>query len=173
MASGPDTKEPLQRDAPTAIGRRSMAPIPWAPALFLASIVAGWLLQRWWPLGWPGLNDTAAKAIGWGFVIGGFGLAIWALVTMLRTSATNPTHARAGILVTSGPYRRFRNPMYLGYALVLLGLADMAQNIWIAIMTPVFAAAVTWLAILPEERDLEERFGEAYRDYKTRSRRWW
>lgn len=145
---------------------------PWPPVLFLMAVLAGWWLQRLWPLEWPGTNDAAAKAIGWFFIAGGFGIAIWALVTMLRSSAEFRPHAEATVLVTSGPFRRFRNPMYLGYAMILLGLADSAQNIWIAIMTPLFAAAVTWLAILPEERHLEAKFGDAYREYKARSRRW-
>jgi protein-S-isoprenylcysteine O-methyltransferase Ste14 len=97
---------------------------------------------------------------------------VWALVTMLRQSAEFRPHAPATVLITNGPYRRFRNPMYLGYALVLLGLADGAQNVWIVITTAAFVLAVTWLAILPEERHLEARFGPAYRAYKERSRRW-
>lgn len=145
---------------------------PWPPVLFLCAILAGWQLQRHWPLEWPGMNDTAAKMIGWGFIAAGFGLAGWALATMLRQSAEFRPHAPAKVLVTDGPFRRFRNPMYLGYALIILGLADAAQNLWIAIMTPVFAVAVTALAILPEERHLEAKFGDAYRTYKAGSRRW-
>jgi protein-S-isoprenylcysteine O-methyltransferase Ste14 len=60
----------------------------------------------------------------------------------------------------------------MGEVLVLLGLAQAAGNIWMAIMAPVFAAAVLVLAILPEERHLEARFGDAYLDYKARTRRW-
>ena len=56
--------------------------------------------------------------------------------------------------------------------MILLGLAELSHNIWLAILAPVFAVAVTWLAILPEERHLETRFGDAYRAYKARSRRW-
>lgn len=145
---------------------------PWPPVLFLAAAVTGWLVQRAWPLPWPGLDDAPARFIGRGFVVCGFGIAIWALATMVRSSAEFRPHAEATVLVTSGPFRRFRNPMYLGYALILLGLADAAQNIWIALLTPVFAGAVTWLAILPEERHLEAKFGEAYRTYKATSRRW-
>lgn len=157
---------------PTDPGASPPSHFPWPPVLFLLAVLAGWWLQRVWPLAWPGMNDAPAKVIGWAFIVGGFGIAIWALVTMLRSSAEFRPHAQATVLVTSGPFRRFRNPMYLGYAFVLLGLADSAQNLWIVIMTPVFAAAVTWLAILPEERHLEARFGDAYREYKARSRRW-
>lgn len=145
---------------------------PWPPVLFLVSFLLGWGANRYWPLPWPGLNDVPAKVIVIAFTVAGFGIAIWALATMLRGRAQIRPHAEATVLVTEGPFRRFRNPMYLGYALILLGAADNTQNLWLAIMTPVFMALVTWLAILPEERHLEAKFGEAYRQYKATSRRW-
>ncbi len=153
-------------------GGPNVSEFPWPPVLFLASVLAAWLMQRLLPLRWPGLNDVPAKLIGWSFFALGFGLATWALVTMLRGRAEIRPHAEATVLVTEGPFRRFRNPMYVGYALILLGLADTAQNLWMAILVPVFVGAVTWLAILPEERHLEGKFGDAYRTYKTTSRRW-
>lgn len=146
---------------------------PWPPVLFLASVVAAWALQRYvYHLPWPGLNDASAKLVGWGFFVLGFGIAAWALVTMLRGRAEIRPHAEATVLITEGPFRRFRNPMYVGYALILLGLADTTQNVWMAIMMPVFASLITWLAILPEERHLEAKFGDAYRAYKATSKRW-
>ena len=165
---GPLAEPPADADGTSA----RPSHFPWPPVLFLGAVVAGWLLQRTWPLAWPGLDDLPARLVGWGFVGGGFGLAGWALLTMLRDSAEFRPHAEATVLVTSGPFRHLRNPMYLGYALILLGISDTAQNVWITIMTPVFAAAVTWLAILPEERHLEAKFGDAYREYKESSRRW-
>jgi protein-S-isoprenylcysteine O-methyltransferase Ste14 len=60
----------------------------------------------------------------------------------------------------------------MGHVLILLGLAQLTHNVWFAILAPVYALAVFWLAILPEERHLEERFGDTYRDYKERTRRW-
>lgn len=146
--------------------------LPWPPVLFLAAVVAGWVIGRVWPLAWPGLNDVPAKSIGFGFIILGFGIAGWALATMLRGRAQIRPDREATVLITEGPFRRFRNPMYVGYTLLLLGLSDSMQNVWIAIMAPLFVAGVTWLAILPEERHLEEKFGDAYRQYKATSRRW-
>jgi protein-S-isoprenylcysteine O-methyltransferase Ste14 len=48
----------------------------------------------------------------------------------------------------------------------------MTKNIWFAILALLYAALVTWLAILPEERHLEAKFGDAYRAYKATTRRW-
>jgi len=81
-------------------------------------------------------------------------------------------HRGSDALVTSGPFARFRNPIYLGDTMVLLGLAELTKNVWLVAGAAGFVALVTWLAILPEERHLEARFGEAYRAYKAGSRRW-
>ena len=51
------------------------------------------------------------------------------------------------------------------------GVAELMRNIWLVLLTPVFGILVTWLAIIPEERHLEARFGDAYRAYKERTRR--
>ncbi len=145
---------------------------PWPPVLFLAAAVAAWGLNRLWPLTWPGLNDVPAKLIGLGFILAGFAIAGWALITMLRGRAQIRPDKEATVLITHGPFRRFRNPMYVGYALILLGMSDNSQNLWLAILTPLFVIGVTWLAILPEERHLEAKFGDTYREYKATSRRW-
>ena len=81
-------------------------------------------------------------------------------------------HKRADRLVTHGAFGFRRNPIYMGEVLMLLGLAQATGNIWMAIMAPLFALGVLVSAILPEERHLEARFGEAYLDYKGRTRRW-
>lgn len=145
---------------------------PWPPVLFLLVVVCAWVLNLFWPLAWPGIRDVPAKAIGIGFILVGFGIALWGLVTMLRGRAQVRPDREATVLITNGPFRRFRNPMYVGYALLLLGMSDTMQNIWVALLVPVFVLALTWLAILPEERHLEEKFGDAYRQYKSTSRRW-
>lgn len=146
--------------------------IPWPPLLLVATFAAAWLLQRASPLAWPGMEDTAARAIGWGFLVGGIALAVWAIVTMVGAGAQVRPDRAATALVTHGPFRRFRNPIYLADAMILLGLADVTRNFWLVALTPVFVIAVTWLAILPEERHLEARFGDEYRAYKAGSRMW-
>ncbi len=60
----------------------------------------------------------------------------------------------------------------MGEVLLFLGLAQLTGNIWFPIVAPLFAIGIHYLAILPEERHLENRFGEAYLQYKERTRRW-
>lgn len=145
---------------------------PWPPVLFAGAIVAAWLLGRIAPLPWPGINDTAARLVGAGFGIAGVALMAWAVMTLVRGETTVMPNKGATNLVTSGPYALRRNPIYLAEILLLLGAAELTQNIWFVILVPLFAALVTWLAIIPEERHLEARFGDAWRDYAARTRRW-
>lgn len=170
---------PDQRDQPSigpSIGPTiaSSAPsrIPWPPILLVGCVAAGWTLQTIVPLSWPGANDLASTSIGYGLGAGGVVLAIWAIVTLIAAGTTVRPDRGSRVLVTSGPFRRLRNPIYVADVLVLLGLAEVTHNIWLVILALVFVVAVTALAILPEERHLETVFGDQYRAYKDRSRRW-
>jgi len=146
--------------------------VPWPALLFVAALAAGVLLGRLYPLPWPGLDDLAARAIGYGLGAAGIALMVWGALTLYRANTTVLPHRRVDRLVTHGAFRFRRNPIYMGEVLLFLGLAQATGNIWLAIVAPLFAVAVFGLAILPEERHLEARFGEAYLDYKARTRRW-
>ncbi|HBK45350.1 MAG TPA: isoprenylcysteine carboxylmethyltransferase family protein [Xanthomonadaceae bacterium] len=75
-------------------------------------------------------------------------------------------------LVQSGLHRWSRNPMYLGHAVILLGAAILLANALAFAAVPVYVLYVTRFQILPEERALQVRFGQDYRDYRRRVRRW-
>jgi protein-S-isoprenylcysteine O-methyltransferase Ste14 len=146
--------------------------VPWPPLLFAAVVVGGWVAGVLYPLRWPGLDDPAARLVGYALGAAGVALMVWALVTLYRAGTTMEPHKGADRLVTGGPFAWRRHPTYMGQVLIFLGLAQLTYNVWFAILAPAYALAVFWLAIVPEERHLEERFGQAYRDYKERTRRW-
>jgi protein-S-isoprenylcysteine O-methyltransferase Ste14 len=148
------------------------SPFPWPPVLFAATLLAAWLLGRAMPLSWPGLDDTPARVIGVGFGVVGLAFILWAAWTLYRARTTIMPHKRVDHLVTSGPFRLRRNPIYLGEVFLMLGAAELTKNLWFVLLVPLFMAAVTWLAILPEERHLEARFGDDWRAYKAKTRRW-
>lgn len=145
--------------------------VPWPPILILATAIGAIVLGHAVPLTWPGRDDLAARVVGLSFGVAGIALIAWAAITLRRHRTTIMPHKAASGLVTDGPFAWRRNPIYLGDALIFLGVAEATKNIWFALLVPVFLAAVTWLAILPEERHLEARFGDLYRDYKSRVRR--
>ena len=75
-------------------------------------------------------------------------------------------------LITTGLYTITRNPMYLGMAIMLTGAALILRSLSPLIMPLIFCLVVTLVQILPEEKALEELFGEEYRNYKHRVARW-
>lgn len=145
---------------------------PWPPILFAIAVLAAIAAQRFFPVAWPGLDDWAAQSVGLAF--GGIGIILiaWAIVELRRHDTTILPDGVSEHLVTSGPFRRFRNPIYLGEAFLLLGSAELTKNIWFVAALPAFVLLITFLQILPEERHLLSRFGDAYADYKQNSRRW-
>lgn len=75
-------------------------------------------------------------------------------------------------LIFQGPYRFTRNPMYVGMTLLEIGLGIALNNLWISLFALPALATVHFIAVLPEERYLSEKFGEGYRTYLTKVRRY-
>jgi len=146
--------------------------LPWPPILLIVVVAVAVLLGQVLPLPWPGLNDLPARVVGVGFGAGGVILLVAAILTLRRHGTTVQPNVGATTLVTTGPFSFFRNPIYLADVLILFGVAEITTNIWFVIGALVFGLMVTWFAILPEERHLERRFGQAYLDYKAKTRRW-
>jgi protein-S-isoprenylcysteine O-methyltransferase Ste14 len=140
--------------------------------LFAAVGLAAWLLGRAVPLRWPGLDDLPARAVGYGFGVAGVLLVVWSAATLWRARTTVRPDRAAVRLVTTGPYRYGRNPIYAGDTMLLLGFAQLTLNVWFVIAAAVFLLAVLTLAVIPEERHLETLFGDEYRTYRERTRRW-
>lgn len=158
-------------DADPVLDQRPSS-VPWPPLVLAGVAVLAIVLGSVAPVAWPGVDDTPARFIGLGIGVLGIVLVAWGIITLRVHGTTMLPDAGATRLVTSGPFRRFRNPIYLGDAMILLGAAELTKNIWLVGAAAAFAALVTKLAIIPEEQHLERRFGQAYRDYKSRSRRW-
>lgn len=146
--------------------------IPWPPILLVGVIAFAVVAGQTWPLPWPGLDDGPARFVGLGLGALGLVLMAWAAYEFGRAKTTIRPDAGATNLITTGPFARFRNPVYLADTLILLGVAELTKNIWFVIGAAAFVPLVTYLAILPEERHLARRFGAAYDAYKARSRRW-
>jgi protein-S-isoprenylcysteine O-methyltransferase Ste14 len=143
------------------------------PVLFvlLLALVGALALLR------PGLGG-AIHAGGWPVVaavvlaLAGLFLLIGARVQFVRSDSEIMTFAAPRNLVTTGLFARSRNPMYLGFTLLLLAAA-MAANLWFALLAPLLFLLVAALWYVPaEERAARAVFGEAYASYAERTRRW-
>ncbi len=113
---------------------------------------------------------TAAKAaisLVLGVALGG-----WAVGWFRRTGQDLKPWTPSPELIVRGPYRFSRNPIYLAMTLLTLGIGGLLARGWIAVLAPLAFLAVHFSAVLPEERYLEEKFGEPYRQYKATVRRY-
>ncbi len=109
-----------------------------------------------------------------GFLIIGFGLvmAFWSRSLFLKNATTLQPSEEPTSLVTSGPFRISRNPIYLGMASILLGVAVLSGTLVTLAFPIIFIALIEFFIIPGEERKMEKIFGEPYREYKKSVRRW-
>ena len=147
--------------------------IPWPPILYLAAAAISVFLSYAVPLPWLGspLSDILF-AIGWLLAAAGILLYIAAIRALSRADTTRDPTKPASHLVTKGPYAFSRNPIYLGATAVMFAIAMIAGLPWFFVLAIIAAFATQKLAIEPEEKHLELRFGRHYRDYKKKARRW-
>lgn len=140
------------------------------PLLYAAAIVAGFLLNRYWPL--PIGTPLALFVLGTVLVIASAALA-GASIRLFRRSRTSMVLIRpAATLVVSGPYRFTRNPMYVGLALLTVAFALFLNTWWIVLLLVSVLLIMQRFVIMPEERYLRRRFGAEYEAYMRRVRRW-
>jgi protein-S-isoprenylcysteine O-methyltransferase Ste14 len=140
------------------------------PLVYVAGIVVGLLVSRWLPI--AVIPNQAAWIIGGVLIFCGAILAGSAIFKFKGAGTTVRPDRAASSLVIAGPYRITRNPMYLGLALVYLGIAIADQSIWALILLPIILFIIQRRAIEPEEAFLERRFGADYGRYKANVRRW-
>ena len=140
------------------------------PLVYLAGIVIGLLASIWMPTK-VGPN-LLAWTVGGILAVCGAVLTGSALLKFKDVGTTVRPDRAASTLVIAGPYKITRNPMYLGLALVYLGIAIAGQSVWALILLPVVLIIIQRGAIEPEEAFLEKRFGAAYVSYKEQVRRW-
>jgi protein-S-isoprenylcysteine O-methyltransferase Ste14 len=143
-------------------------------ALGLA-VIAGFALDRLVPLPFipPDLPSGRLGSI-LGAILFVFALALfaWAIVTMTRAGSNVPTGLPTTTIVESGPYRFGRNPIYLSMFLGLIGLALAVNNLWLLLMLVPFALVIRYGVVAREDAYLERKFGDVYRGYRARVRRW-
>lgn len=143
------------------------------PVLFGAGLAAGFLLKWLVPVRLvpPSLEGPVCFA-GAGLALLGLAFGGWAFATFLKARTSPDPNRPASALVTWGPYRVSRNPMYVGLALFTAGLALVANAPWVLAALPLVWLALRRLVIDREEAYLERKFGEEYRAFKARTRRW-
>jgi protein-S-isoprenylcysteine O-methyltransferase Ste14 len=153
-------------DNPDTAGVAVRPPVLWM-VLFLIGFGLDWLS----PL--PFLpTDAPLPWIGGAVFAAGLALAVASFRNFIRAGTNVPTNRPTTAIVTSGPYRITRNPIYIGMLLGQAGLAIGFNSLWIlATLIPQFLI-LNYGVVAREEAYLQRKFGAAYLDYKSRVRRW-
>lgn len=139
------------------------------PAWALLFVVAAW------SIGWAlGLAAPLEQPLPGGMlVIAGVALAVWGRLTFAKAGTeVMPASPANKVLVTGGPFRFTRNPMYCGILIITLGIALIVGTLTMLAAPIAFFLWVNFVSIPFEEAKMERQFGDAYRDYKRKVRRW-
>jgi protein-S-isoprenylcysteine O-methyltransferase Ste14 len=141
-------------------------PIAWALAIAAGLAIHWFVPWHFVPGPVPGIVTGALVFAA------GFALAIWAITTFTRAGTQVPTNMPTSRIVAHGPYRFTRNPIYLGFFLGLIGLAVGFDSAWLLVALVGFFLVIRYGVVAREEVYLERKFGDDYRTYTGRVRRW-
>ena len=142
------------------------------PLPFLLAVVVGvlahvlWEPFRFFPEFWIG------HAAGWPLIVAAALLIAWAQRTMAGAGESSNVYKPNGAIVSTGPFAFTRNPMYLSMTLLYAGIAFLVNTAWPAVLLPAVLMLIQYGVISREERYLESKFGDVYRQYRARVRRW-
>jgi protein-S-isoprenylcysteine O-methyltransferase Ste14 len=151
-----------EQDTPGVIAR--------SPFIYLGFLVLGLGLDRLWP--YPLLPEAVPYPLGGALIALGL-LVVLASIRRFKAADTsfNPKKPTTAI-VTEGPYRVSRNPIYLGLTAIYAGIGIAADAPWVWVLLPPTLVVMHYGVIAREERYLERKFGAEYLDYKASVRRW-
>jgi protein-S-isoprenylcysteine O-methyltransferase Ste14 len=140
------------------------------PAYFFVLLFLSIALHFLFPVAkiiYPPLTYTGFLLIAFGAVIN-----IWADTLVKRAGTTVKPYKRPSKMIETGPFSISRNPQYLGFTAILLGVVALHGTMVMFIFPLLFVAVVESMFIPYEEKNLERAFGRKYLDYKNRVRRW-
>jgi len=140
------------------------------PLLYLGTLIVGVILHVLVPL--PAFPPLPARIVGVVLIVASAALARWGERTM-RRAGTNVRPDRPTLaIVTDGPFRFSRNPLYVSLTGLYLGIALIIDDVWPLVLVVPLLIVMRWGVVAREERYLDAKFGEPYRAYRARVRRW-
>jgi len=163
--TGRDCAIPAEREARDVANAGFVRP----PFVYLAAILVGSALHIAWPLHFLPYGIAPLGAVP---VAAAAALFVTSVRQFRAAGTPVPGDSPSTAVVDSGPYRFSRNPIYVAFSLLQLGIATLADSVWL-LVTLVGAVAVMALVVIPrEEHYMARKFGDRYLDYKRRVRRW-
>jgi protein-S-isoprenylcysteine O-methyltransferase Ste14 len=141
------------------------------PLWLLGALAFAWVQKTYYAFG-LGFGPGWADLLGGLLVGGGLILMALAVYEMRRHRTTVIPHKEAARLVTSGIFKRSRNPIYLGDSMLLLGMILYWDAVLALPLLPIFVWLIEWRFILPEEARLKRKFVTDFHTYSQQTRRW-
>jgi protein-S-isoprenylcysteine O-methyltransferase Ste14 len=141
------------------------------PVIFLGALVAGLILHALYPLPLP-VHGLVMRVVGCCLAVAGLALSAAVMHQFGRAGTPVTPWRETRRLVVSGPYRFTRNPDYVGQTLLAGGIGLLFGAPWVLVALVPALVLVRYGVIAREERYLERRFGEEYRRFRGRVRRW-
>src|SRR5262245_61677240 len=140
------------------------------PLVYLISLVLGTVIQLAKP--WPFLRGTFAMPLGASLVVFAVALFTYSVSTFRAAGTPVPARKPTTMIVRTGPYRFSRNPIYLAFSLLQLGIAIGANSVWLLATLGGAVVLIHCVVIPREEQYLERKFGAQFLAYKASVRRW-
>ncbi|MDL0441276.1 methyltransferase family protein [Stutzerimonas frequens] len=140
------------------------------PIIYLLFLAIAWLLEALLPVALS--RNIWTDYLGWGLIDAGVLLMLWAGLLMLWRKTTVNPYGKPAKLLEEGPFRFSRNPIYLADSLIYLGIALLWASLWPWLLFPAVIVTMQRGVIVHEERLLIQLFGDDYRAYCARVRRW-
>jgi protein-S-isoprenylcysteine O-methyltransferase Ste14 len=140
------------------------------PFVYLGAIVLGLLLNFAWPVRL--VSAPVSTLLGATAVLVAIALFLYSVRTFRSAGTPVPGNRPTTAIVHTGPYRWSRNPIYLAFSLLQLGLAFWFDSLWLLVTLIPAVALMSFVVIPREEQYLETRFGSDYLSYKASVRRW-
>jgi protein-S-isoprenylcysteine O-methyltransferase Ste14 len=151
-----------EKDIPGVIAR--------PPLIYLGSLAAGLGLEAAWPPSLGAFPDQ--PVIGLVLAALGFALMGFAIREFKRAGTDYHPHEPTTRIVTTGPFRFTRNPLYVSLTLIYLGIAVGLGSVWVLATLVPTLVTIRFGVVAREERYLERKFGDEYLRYKSAVRRW-
>lgn len=142
------------------------------PLFYLAGLALGIAADRFGHLPRLGLQPAVRDVLGIGLFIAGFAISLAGAGLFMRRGTAIIPYKPASVLVTSGIYDWTRNPMYLGMAMIYVGVAIFMNSVAALVLLPLVLTTIQTQVIAREEAYLERAFGGDYVAYKKRVRAW-
>jgi len=140
------------------------------PFVFLGGIIIGFIIDLIIPA--PFVPEAYDLPAGLFVLALGIALMAWAVRTFNESGTNVDVRRPSTTIVSSGPYRYSRNPIYLAMGLIVLGASIWLNSLWILFSLVFIIPVIETGVIRREEKYLEKKFGQRYQEYKAKVRRW-